>query len=106
MEDVVVHRALPGQNPGPGERGGGWDTNKVSGRNDNTPHVVIFFPLPTKNLKGTVHPRVKLRSLYSAPCQWKVEGGFLNHKTILELLEICFKITGQDQLQQSFLCFV
>lgn len=51
MEDVVVHRALPGQNPGPGERGGGWDTNKVSGRNDNTPHVVVFFLCQLKTLK-------------------------------------------------------
>lgn len=43
VEDVVVHQALPGQNPGPGERGGGWDTNKISGWGDNTPHAVFFF---------------------------------------------------------------
>lgn len=32
----------PGQNPGPGERGGGWDTNKISGRDDITPCAVFF----------------------------------------------------------------
>lgn len=43
VEDVVVHQAPLGQNPGPEERGGGWDLNKISGLDDNTPHVVFSF---------------------------------------------------------------
>lgn len=43
VEDVVALRALPGQNPGPGERGGGWDTNKGSGWDDKSQTFFVFF---------------------------------------------------------------
>ncbi|KAM7385097.1 hypothetical protein PAMP_001194 [Pampus punctatissimus] len=42
VEDVVVHQAPSAQYPGPEERGGGWDSNEISGLDDNTPHAASF----------------------------------------------------------------
>lgn len=61
VEDVVALRALPGQNPGPGERGGGWDANRVSGWDDKSQTVWGFSHLMTENVTGRVHVEVQLR---------------------------------------------
>lgn len=57
----------------PWARGEGWrlGVNKVSGWDDKS-QTFSFFHLMTEDLTGRVHLEVKLQSLCSAPCRWKV----------------------------------